>query len=364
MSEQELHALRIRIDQLDEKILELISERARCAQEVGHIKTREQQEGEEVIFYRPEREAQVLKRIMQLNQGPIDNEEMACLFREIMSTCLALEQPVKVAYLGPEGTFSQAAALKHFGQAVTSKPMAAIDEIFREVAAGAMQFGVVPVENSTEGAINHTLDSFLEHDLVICGEVELRIHHHLLVGENTKTDHITRIYSHAQSLAQCRKWLDAHYPNVERVAVASNAEAAKRVKSEWNSAAIAGDMAAQLYGLKILDEKIEDRPDNSTRFLIIGNQHVPATGDDKTSVIVSVNNKPGALHELLIPFHVHGIDLTRIETRPSRSGKWTYVFFIDLLGHQSDPLVKSALEKIAQGSAGVKVLGSYPKAVL
>ena len=364
MSEQELHALRIRIDQLDEKILDLISERARCAQEVGHIKTRDQQEGEAVIFYRPEREAQVLKRIMELNKGPIDNEEMARLFREIMSTCLALEKPIKVAYLGPEGTFSQAAALKHFGQAVISTPMAAIDEIFREVAAGSMQFGVVPVENSTEGAINHTLDSFLEHDLVICGEVELRIHHHLLVGENTKTEHITRIYSHAQSLAQCRKWLDAHYPNVERVAVASNAEAAKRVKSEWNSAAIAGDMAAQLYGLNILNEKIEDRPDNSTRFLIIGNQHVPATGDDKTSVIVSVNNKPGALHELLIPFHVHGIDLTRIETRPSRSGKWTYVFFIDLLGHQSDPLVKSALEKISQGSAGVKVLGSYPKAVL
>ena len=325
MSEQELQALRVRIDSLDEKILELISQRARCAQEVGRIKMATLAEGEEAIFYRPEREAQVLKRIMELNKGPLDNEEMARLFREIMSTCLALEQPLKVAYLGPEGTFSQAAALKHFGQAVISKPMAAIDEIFREVAAGAVSFGVVPVENSTEGAINHTLDSFLEHDLVICGEVELRIHHHLLVAENTKTERITRIYSHAQSLAQCRKWLDAHYPNVERVAVSSNAEAAKRVKSEWNSAAIAGDMAAQLYGLSILADKIEDRPDNSTRFLIIGNQTVPATGDDKTSVIISMSNKPGALHELLIPFHTSGIDLTRIETRPSRSGKWTYV---------------------------------------
>ncbi len=301
---------------------------------------------------------------MELNKGPLDNEEMARLFREIMSTCLALEQPLKVAYLGPEGTFSQAAALKHFGQAVISKPMAAIDEIFREVAAGAVSFGVVPVENSTEGAINHTLDSFLEHDLVICGEVELRIHHHLLVAENTKTERITRIYSHAQSLAQCRKWLDAHYPNVERVAVSSNAEAAKRVKSEWNSAAIAGDMAAQLYGLSILADKIEDRPDNSTRFLIIGNQTVPATGDDKTSVIISMSNKPGALHELLIPFHTSGIDLTRIETRPSRSGKWTYVFFIDFIGHKDDPLVKSALEKIAQEAVGLKVLGSYPNAVL
>lgn len=364
MSEQELQALRVRIDALDEKILELISQRACCAQEVGRIKMASLAEGEEAVFYRPEREAQVLKRIMELNKGPLDNEEMARLFREIMSTCLALEQPLKVAYLGPEGTFSQAAALKHFGQAVISKPMAAIDEIFREVAAGAVSFGVVPVENSTEGAINHTLDSFLEHDLVICGEVELRIHHHLLVAENTKTERITRIYSHAQSLAQCRKWLDAHYPNVERVAVSSNAEAAKRVKSEWNSAAIAGDMAAQLYGLSILADKIEDRPDNSTRFLIIGNQTVPATGDDKTSVIISMSNKPGALHELLIPFHTSGIDLTRIETRPSRSGKWTYVFFIDFIGHKDDPLVKSALEKIAQEAVGLKVLGSYPNAVL
>ena len=364
MSEQELQALRVRIDALDEKILELISQRARCAQEVGRIKMASLAEGEEAVFYRPEREAQVLKRIMELNKGPLDNEEMARLFREIMSTCLALEQPLKVAYLGPEGTFSQAAALKHFGQAVISKPMAAIDEIFREVAAGAVSFGVVPVENSTEGAINHTLDSFLEHDLVICGEVELRIHHHLLVAENTKTERITRIYSHAQSLAQCRKWLDAHYPNVERVAVSSNAEAAKRVKSEWNSAAIAGDMAAQLYGLSILADKIEDRPDNSTRFLIIGNQTVPATGDDKTSVIISMSNKPGALHELLIPFHTSGIDLTRIETRPSRSGKWTYVFFIDFIGHKDDPLVKSALEKIAQEAVGLKVLGSYTNAVL
>ncbi len=364
MSEQALQALRVRIDSLDEQILDLISQRASCAQEVGHIKMETLAEGEEAIFYRPEREAQVLKRIMELNKGPLGNEEMARLFREIMSTCLALEQPLKVAYLGPEGTFSQAAALKHFGQAVVSKPMAAIDEIFREVAAGAVNYGVVPVENSTEGVINHTLDSFLEHDLVICGEVELRIHHHFLVAESTRTEKISRIYSHAQSLAQCRKWLDAHYPNVERVAVASNAEAAKRVKSEWNSAAIAGDMAAQLYGLTILHDKIEDRPDNSTRFLIIGTQTVPVSGDDKTSVIISMSNKPGALHELLLPFHANGIDLTRIETRPSRSGKWTYVFFIDFYGHKDDPLVKSALEQIAQETVGLKVLGSYPNAVL
>jgi chorismate mutase / prephenate dehydratase len=362
--EAQLKALRNRIDSIDEKILELISERAACAQTVAQVKQRSLPEGAKPVFYRPEREAWVLKHIMDLNKGPLDNEEVARLFREIMSACLALEEPLRVAYLGPEGTFTQAAALKHFGHSVISVPMAAIDEIFREVAAGAVQFGVVPVENSTEGAINHTLDSFLEHDLVICGEVELRIHHHLLVGENTKTDRISRIYSHAQSLAQCRKWLDAHYPNVERVAVSSNAEAAKRLKSEWNSAAIAGDMACELYGLTRLAEKIEDRPDNSTRFLIIGNQAVPPTGDDKTSIIVSMRNKPGALHELLQPFHTNGVDLSRIETRPSRSGKWTYVFFIDFFGHQHDPLVKDVLEKICEESVALKVLGSYPKAVL
>ncbi|MGH1449966.1 MAG: prephenate dehydratase [Pseudomonadaceae bacterium] len=362
--EDQLKALRKRIDSLDERILELISERASCAQTVAQVKQKSLPAGSEPVFYRPEREAWVLKHIMELNKGPLDNEEMARLFREIMSACLALEQPLKVAYLGPEGTFTQAAAIKHFGHSVISVPMAAIDEIFREVAAGAVQFGVVPVENSTEGAINHTLDSFLEHDMVICGEVELRIHHHLLVGENTKTDKISRVYSHAQSLAQCRKWLDAHYPNVERLAVSSNAEAAKRVKGEWNSAAIAGDMACELYGLSKIAEKIEDRPDNSTRFLIIGSQMVPPTGDDKTSVIVSMRNKPGALHHLLQPFHNNGIDLSRIETRPSRSGKWTYVFFIDFFGHQHDPLIKDALEKINDESVALKVLGSYPKAVL
>ncbi|TWH64972.1 chorismate mutase [Azomonas agilis] len=360
----QLKALRVRIDTLDERILELISERARCAQEVAHVKMANLAEGEEPVFYRPEREAWVLKHIMELNKGPLSGEEVARLFREIMSSCLALEQTLKVAYLGPEGTFTQAAALKHFGHSVKSLPMAAIDEVFREVVANAVNFGVVPVENSTEGAVNHTLDSFLEHDLLICGEVELRIHHHLLVGENTRTDRITRIYSHAQSLAQCRKWLDAHYPNVERVAVPSNADAAKRVKTEWNSAAIAGDMAAKLYGLTYLAEKIEDRPDNSTRFLIIGTQAVPPTGDDKTSIIVSTRNKPGALYELLKPFHENGIDLTRIETRPTRSGKWTYAFFIDLVGHHQDPLVKGALEKISQEAVALKVLGSYPKAVL
>ncbi|TNE78853.1 MAG: prephenate dehydratase [Gammaproteobacteria bacterium] len=358
--DKELGQLREQIDSIDDRILALISERAKCAQRVAEVKVA----AGETVFYRPEREAQVLRHIMAKNEGPLDNEEMARLFREIMSACLALEQPVKVAFLGPEGTFTQEAALKHFGHSAVTVPMGAIDEVFREVAAGAANYGVVPVENSTEGMINHTLDTFLDSTLKICGEVELRIHHHLLVGPSTHTDHITRIYSHSQSLAQCRQWLDGHYPKAERVAVSSNADAAKRIKGEWNSAAIAGDMAAELYNLQKLNEKIEDRPDNSTRFLIIGRESVPPSGDDKTSIIVAVHNEPGALHSLLEPFHRNGVDLTRVETRPSRTGKWTYVFFIDFEGHKDDPNVSAVLAEVGSIVADLRVLGSYPKAVL
>ncbi|MCK7597103.1 prephenate dehydratase [Microbulbifer sp. CAU 1566] len=353
--------LRDRIDSIDSDIAKLISERANCALEVAEVK---KSNGENALYYRPEREAQVLRRAMERNPGPLTDEEMARLFREIMSACLALEEPIKVAYLGPEGTFTQQAALKHFGHSAVSKPLAAIDEVFREVEAGAVNYGVVPVENSTEGVVNHTLDNFMTSNLQICGEVELRIHQHLMISDITRKDSITRIYSHAQSLAQCRKWLDSYYPNVERVAVASNAEAAKRVKGEWNAAAIAGDMAADLYGLKILNEKIEDRPDNSTRFLIIGSQAVPASGDDKTSLMVSMRNEPGALHDLLVPFQRHSIDLTRVETRPAQSGNWTYVFFIDFVGHRDSDNVAAALKEVGAGASDMKVLGSYPRGVL
>jgi len=357
----DLDALRQRIDALDSDILRLINERAAAAQQVAQVKTAEDPKA---VFYRPEREAQVLRRIMALNKGPLDSEEVARLFREIMSACLALEQPIKVAYLGPEGTFTQQAAIKHFGESAISLPMAAIDEVFREVEAGAVNYGVVPVENSTEGVINHTLDSFMDSGLRICGEVVLRIHHHLLVSETTRQDKVSRIYSHPQSFAQCRKWLDAHYPQAERVPVSSNAEAARLVKTEWHSAAIAGDMAAKLYGLTRLAEKIEDRPDNSTRFLIIGHQDVPMSGEDKTSIVVAMRNQPGALHELLEPFHRHQIDMTRLETRPSRSGVWNYVFFIDFKGHRDEPRVAAVLEEVRLRAAEVKVLGSYPIGVL
>lgn len=361
MADKDLEALRRKIDQLDQEILRLISQRAECAREVAVVKLAN---GEEGSFYRPAREARVLCNIMEKNQGPLDDEEVARLFREIMSACLALEAPVKAAYLGPEGTFTQAAALKHFGHSAVTMPMSAIDEVFREVIAGAVNYGVVPVENSTEGVVNHTLDNFLGASVKICGEVELRIHHHLLVGKNTNTERITRIYSHSQSLAQCRKWLDSHYPKAERVAVTSNAEAARRVDGEWNSAAIAGEMAAERYRLTKLSEKIEDSPDNSTRFLIIGKEDALPSGNDKTSVILSVHNQPGALYQLLEPFHQNNIDLTRVETRPSRTDKWGYVFFIDFEGHRSDEAVAAVLKALEPRVAGMKILGSYPKAVL
>lgn len=358
----ELESLRQQIDALDQQIQDLINERAACAQQVAEVK--QKTEGASTVFYRPEREAQVLRGVMQRNKGPLHNEEMARLFREIMSACLALEQPLKAAYLGPEGTFTQEATLKHFGHSAVSIPMAAIDEVFREVEAGAVNYGVVPVENSTEGVVNHTLDNFMGSNVHICGEVELRIHHHLLVADTTRVDSITTIYSHSQSLAQCRKWLDSHYPGVERVAVSSNSEAARRIRNEWHSAAIAGDMAAERYELKKIAEKIEDQPDNSTRFLVIGNEMVPPSGQDKTSIVVAVKNKPGALHTLLEPFRTGNIDLTRIETRPSRSGRWSYVFFIDFLGHCQDPKVKKVLDEVNEQVSSLKVLGSYPQAVL
>lgn len=358
-----LDAIRSEIDGIDAEIQRLISARARCAQQVAEVK--KATEPEATVFYRPEREAQVLNKVMARNEGPLHPEEMARLFREIMSACLALEHPLRIAFLGPNGTFTQTAALKHFGHSVKTVPLANIDDVFREVAAGSVNYGVVPVENSSEGMVSHTLDSFLDSNLRIIGEVELRIHHHLLVAEGTQLASISRIYSHQQSLAQCRKWLDANFPKAERVAVSSNAEAARRIKGEWHSAAIAGETAAELYGLTKLHERIEDNPNNTTRFLIIGREAVARSGDDKSSIIVSVrNNEAGALYSLLEPFYRRGINLTRIESRPSKHDVWTYVFFIDFEGHQDDPLVQEVMAELEPRMRQVKWLGSYPRAVL
>ncbi|MCH8545054.1 MAG: prephenate dehydratase [Alcanivorax sp.] len=356
-----LDQLRQHIDALDDQLQQLLNERARLARQVADVKL---VEDGNAVFYRPEREAQILRRVKERNTGPLDGETVARLFREIMSACLALEQRTKVAFLGPEGTFTQQAALKHFGHAVDTVPMGAIDEVFREVESGAVHYGVVPVENSTEGVVNHTLDSFMDSSLKICGEVELRIHHHLLVGENTQEKSISRIYSHQQTLAQCRKWLDAHMPHAERVAVSSNAQAARRLKDEWNAAAIAGETAAEIYGLKILRNNVEDRPDNTTRFIIIGRRETPPSGQDKTSLLVRMKNRPGALYHVLKPFMEQGVDLTRVESRPSRSGNWSYVFFIDFEGHKDDAAVQRVLESLEGEALDIRFLGSYPKAVI
>jgi len=355
-----LQALRERIDALDRQILELISERARCALGIGALK---QAAGATGNLYRPEREAQVLRRVIETNRGPLSNEEMARLFREIMSACLALEEPLKIAFFGPEGTFTQAAALKHFGKSIHSIPLRAINEVFREVEAGSADYGVVPVENSTEGVVNHTLDMFLQSPLRICGEVQMRINHHLITrATDLKT--LRRVYSHRQSLAQCREWLDANLPRVEQVEVSSNGEAALRVRDEVDAAAIAGQCAADIYSLPTLVRNIEDEPNNTTRFLIIGTQPIQPSGDDKTALLVASLNRPGALFKLLEPLARNNVSMNRIESRPSRRGMWDYVFFIDLDGHAQDEPVAKALAELREQASLFRVLGSYPKGVL
>lgn len=359
MSEQ-LQVMRERIDELDRKIQDMIAERARCALRVAEIKRAQGDEGD---FYRPEREAQVLTRVMERNQGPLSNEEIARLFREIMSACLALEGPLRIAFLGPEGTFTQAAALKHFGYSMRALSMRAIDEVFREVEAGGADYGVVPVENSTEGVVNHTLDMFLQSPLKICGEVQMRIHHHL-IGREQDLHRISRVYSHPQSLAQCREWLDLNLPHIERVAVSSNGEAVRITREEAAAAAIAGHCAAEIYGMPVLVKNIEDDPNNTTRFLIIGRRPIPPSGQDKTSLLVASNNRAGALYSLLEPIARHRVNMTRIESRPSRRGTWDYVFFIDMDGHMEDPAVAEVLGELREKASLLKVLGSYPKGVL
>ncbi len=358
-----LSKMRDRIDAIDASIQELISERASIAQEVAVAK--QKLNDSNTVFYRAEREAEVLRMVIERNIGPLRNEEIARLFREIMSACLALEDPMIIGFLGPEGTFTQSAALKHFGHSVQTKPLTTIADVFREVESGEIPYGVVPVENSTEGVINHTLDLFINSPLFISGEVEIRIHHHLLVKDSIELSKITKIYSHRQSLAQCREWLDANLKGVEQIPVNSNAEAAQLV-SNTNEivAAIAGDSAAEIYNLSMVSKNIEDESDNTTRFLIIGKNEVQAGSDDKTTILVSTKNQPGALHKLLEPIARNGLSLSRIESRPSRRGMWDYVFFMDVDGHKSDSNVATALTELAEESLMVKVLGSYPKAVL
>jgi len=353
---EELKKFRVQIDSIDDELLRLFNQRASLAQQIGHAK-----QGSAVL--RPEREAQVLQRMVNANQGPLSAQSVSTLFTEIMSHCRALEEPLSVAYLGPQGTFTETAMFKRFGHACRGMSCASIDEVFHKVESGEARYGVVPVENSTEGAIGRTLDLLLQSPLRLCGEVLLAVHQCLL-AQDKDLARIQRVYSHPQSLGQCQDWLNTHLPHAERVSVASNAEAASLAAKERHSAAIAGKQAAERFGIPVQAANIEDDPRNTTRFLVIGNQDVAASGKDKTSLVISAPNRPGAVHDLLVPFAKHGVSMSKLESRPAKSGLWEYVFFVDIEGHQADAKVAAALKELKQVAAFVKILGSYPVSII
>lgn len=354
-----LGEVRQKIDALDAQIQTLISDRARLA---GAVRESKGKLDNAVDYYRPEREAQVLRGVRERNEGPISDAEMLRLFREIMSVCLAQQEPLKIAYLGPEGTFTQQAVNRHFGHSVQALGFASIDDVFAQVETTEADFGVVPVENSSQGIVSHTLDRFVDSDLKICGEIEMAIHHNLL-SQAKGLAGIERVYSHQQSLAQCKSWIRQHLPAAECIAVSSNAEAARRVRHSPDAAAISSRSAADIYGVPVLFARIEDQPDNATRFLVIGRQLLAPSGDDKTSLLLAGDEGPGALHSLLSPLAHHGLNMSRIESRPSSAARWSYVFFIDVEGHAETEPLKSALAEMQHSSGIARVLGSYPKAV-
>lgn len=355
----DLDAVRAQIDGIDRQIQTLIAERAQFARQVGKAKGKL---AAAVDYYRPEREAQVLRRVVDRNDGPLSDTELVRLFREIMSACLAQQEPLKIGYLGPEGTFSQQAVHKQFGHSAKGLPLASIEEVFDEVAAGNADFGVVPVENSGQGTIQSTLDMFLTSPLKICGEVELRVHQYLL-SRTGRLDDIERVYSHGLSLAQCKQWLRENLPGVEKHAVVSNAEAVRRAKKSDDAAAIAGENAAHVYGMQVIAGPIEDRSDNTTRFLVIGRGAFPPSGNDRTSLMVFIRDQPGALYRILEPLARRDISMNRIESRPAHGALWQYAFFIEVNGHVDESPLEDALGEIDAFAGEVRVLGSYPVAV-
>ncbi|MEM6405169.1 MAG: prephenate dehydratase [Pseudomonadota bacterium] len=358
MTDNILARNRAEIDQIDQQILQLLNQRAACAQQIGQLK---QVTDPEAPLYRPEREAQVLRQLSGQNPGPLSSDTVVRLFREVISACLALEQPLTVAFLGPAGTYTEAAARQHFGHAVTLRPYAQVADIFRAVEGKEVDYGVVPVENSTEGAVSQTLDCLIQTSLSICAEVTLRIQHQLL-SQAQSSDQVRVVYAHQQALAQCRHWLSEHLPQAECVAVDSNGLAAQTAAQQPHTAAIAGSEAASHYQLQTLAHAIADTADNSTRFVVLGTQHPEPSGQDKTSLILSTQNQPGGLHQLLAPLAEHRISMSRIESRPSRQGRWDYLFFVDLLGHQHDEDVSAALARLSQQACFYQFLGSYPYA--
>ena len=357
MSDDKLQPLREQIDAIDAQLLALLNQRARVAQEVGHVKAQTN-----APVFRPEREAQVLSRVAANNPGPLPSSDLQVIFREVMSACRALEKRVSVAFLGPVGTYSEQAVWQQFGQAVVGLPCLSIDEVFRSVEAGTADFGVVPVENSTEGTINRTLDLLLQTTLSISGEVALQVHHSLMTKSGSMQG-ITRICAHSQALAQCQGWLNDHYPDTERQALASNGEAARLASEDSSVAAIAGEMASKLYGLQLVHAHIQDDPHNRTRFVVIGRLKPASSGRDQTSLVLSVPNKPGAVYELLAPLAKYGVSMTRFESRPARTGSWDYYFYVDIEGHAQDTKVAQALQALQSRAAFFKVLGSYPFAL-
>ena len=354
-----LNELRRQIDALDADIQSLISRRAELAFDVAQSKG---QSDRAVDFYRPEREAQVLRNVLERNDGPLSDSEMLRLFREIMSSCLARQEPLKIAYLGPEGTFTQQAVFAHFGHSVMAMGLGGIENVFEQVAGGEADFGVVPIENSTQGVVTHTLDLFIGSELKICGEVELRIHHNLL-SQAKSLSGIERVYSHQQSLSQCKRWLSRNLPGVEMIEVSSNAEAARKVRNAPEAAAVSTLSAAEIYGIPVLFSNIEDQADNTTRFLVIGRARFSPSGEDKTTVLLTGDEGPGLLYALLEPLARHRLNMTRIESRPAPSRKWEYVFFVDITGHAEEEPLKSALADMEQVGGTVKWLGSYPRAI-
>lgn len=355
-SEKKLEAIRREIDGLDADLLALMNRRAVLAKKVAEIKDG----GGSTHYYRPEREAEVLRALVGRNDGPLSRQHVARIFQEIVSACRALQKPLAVAYLGPEGTYTESAVFKHFGHAIDGVPVDGIGAVFRRVESGGSDYGVVPIENSTEGVVGHTLDMFVSSGLSICGEVELAVHHCLL-GTAGKIDDIGKIYSHQQSFAQCRQWLDTNLPRVPRETVFSNGEAARRASAEPGAAAIAAETAAADYGLRLLARNIEDEPGNTTRFVVLGRQSVAPTGTDKTSVLFSTRDRPGALYDLLQSFKTRDINMTRIESRPFHRGKWSYVFYVDFEGHADDANVAAALAELEDQAPFYKFLGSYPR---
>jgi chorismate mutase / prephenate dehydratase len=360
MSDQRLAELRARIDALDDELRSVLNQRAALTIAVGELK---RAGGADTEFYRPEREASILRRMIEHNPGPLPNDDLVRLMREIISTCLSLEKSLKVAYLGPEGTFTQAAALKHFGGAVELSSNASIEEVFRAVESRSCDYGVVPIENSVGGSVSQTLDCLSESSVKICGEVVLPIHHQCL-SMAAQLAEIRRIYAHEQALAQCRGWLDRALPGVERIALASNAQAAERVRNEVDAAAIASIDAARRYGLATLAANIEDYPHNTTRFVVLGRVVPKASGDDLTSIVFGMANQPGALHGILGVLAERGISMSRIESRPTRNSLWEYRFYVDIRGHADEATVATALTAIEARAAFYKLLGSYPRAVL